>query len=256
MPLPVLLQQRQRAALTALLVASLGCAGMVAGRALYTGRLSFRFFCWNLFLAWIPLVFSWALARRHAAGREGGRAASWVLGAAWLVFFPNAPYLVTDLVHLRARSPIPFWFDALLMSAFAITGLLLGFLSLRQVHALVARARGCRAGWLFVAGVSGLTGLGIYVGRFHRWNSWDLVTRPGELLAEVAGWALDPFEHAGSLSVAASFGAVFGAAYLLLSALTRGAQSALASPTLASVGQKSSPGRGRQVSTTSWPSRR
>jgi uncharacterized membrane protein len=239
-------EQRQRAALLALVLASLGCAGLVAARALFIGRFTFRYFCWNLFLAWIPLALSIALARRHASGQKG-QAASWALGAAWLVFFPNAPYLVTDLVHLRARHPVPFWFDALLMSAFALTGLCLGFLSLLQVHGLVARARGPRAGWLFVAIISGLTGVGIYLGRVHRWNSWDVVTRPGELLESLTGWALDPLSSARGLAVAALFGGVFGAAYLLLLAVARRQSVPLSGDSRST---------SRHTSTTSWPSRR
>ena len=207
--------------LTTPTLGSLVCAALVAGRALYTGRLAMGWFCWNLFLAWIPLVLSLALAHHHAPGRRAGRPASWALGAAWLVFFPNAPYLVTDLVHLRARSPVPLWFDALTMSAFALTGLFVGFVSLLQVHGLVERARGPRAGWHFVGAISVLTGVGIYLGRFHRWNSWDLVTRPGQLLEDAAGWVLDPLANARGAAVAALFGGLFGASYLVLFALTQ-----------------------------------
>jgi uncharacterized membrane protein len=241
---------RQSRALLALALASILCTAVTAGRALYTGRGTFLFFCWNLFLAWVPVALALALARHEGTGL-GARAGRWALGAAWLAFFPNAPYLVTDLVHLRARSPVPLWFDALLVFGFALTGLCLAFVSLRLVHDLVERSQGRRAGWCFVALVAGLTGVGIYLGRFLRWNSWDLVTRPDELFADAAGWVLAPREHAGSLAVAAAFGGIFGASYLMLFALTQQPQSALAS-----VGGSLSAGITRQVSTTSWPSRR
>jgi uncharacterized membrane protein len=228
---------RQSRSLLALSLASVLCAGMTAARALYTGQGTFLFFCWNLLLAWVPLALSLALARHHAAlsglrvlsGRRATRTGRWALGAAWLVFFPNAPYLVTDLVHLRARNPVPLWFDALLVFGFALTGLCLAFVSLRLVHDLVERSRGSRAGWCFVTLVAGLTGVGMYLGRFLRWNSWDLVTRPGQLFADAAGWVLDPLEHLRSLAVAAMFGGLFGASYLMLFALTYRAQSLPAS---------------------------
>jgi uncharacterized membrane protein len=223
--------------LTVPLLASLVCAALVAGRALYTGRLSMGYFCWNLLLAWIPLGLSLALARRHAPGRSAGRPGTWALGAAWLVFFPNAPYLVTDLVHLRARSPVPLWFDALTMSAFALTGLFVGFVSLLQLHGLVERAHGPRAGWHFVGAISVLTGVGIYLGRFHRWNSWDLVTRPGQLLEDAASWVLDPLANARGAAVAAIFGGLFGASYLVLFTLSRIRVRHLDQSVPASVGQ-------------------
>lgn len=207
--------------LGALALASLLCCGMVGARAAYTGRLTFGFFCWNLLLAWVPLGLSLALARRNAPGRQAGHLGNWTLGAVWLVFFPNAPYIVTDLVHLRARNPVPLWFDALLVFGFALTGLCLAFVSLLMVHRLVERRRGVRAGWVFVGLVAALTGFGVYLGRFRRWNSWDLVTRPAELLADAVGWMADPFSHVRRVGVTVVFGAFFAITYLVLFALTR-----------------------------------
>jgi uncharacterized membrane protein len=206
----------ERKALIALAAASLFCWALAAARVGYTGRGTYLFFCWNLVLAWVPVGLSLLLARPRASGLVTG-----ALGAAWLAFFPNAPYMVTDLVHLRARSPVPLWFDALLMFAFALTGLGLGFVSLQEVHRLVERRRGARLGWLFVAVVAVLTGLGIYLGRFLRWNSWDLLTRPAELAGAVAGWLIEPASHLRSAAVALFFGGSFGLAYLLMRGLTR-----------------------------------
>jgi uncharacterized membrane protein len=197
-------------------VGSLLCCALESARVGYTGRGTYLFFCWNLLLAWVPLGLSLVLARWRP-----GRFMTGALGAAWLAFFPNAPYIVTDLVHLRARSPVPLWFDALLMSAFALTGLGLGLMSLRVVHRLVERRRGAAAGWVFVGAVATLTGLGIYLGRFLRWNSWDLFTRPTELVAEVGAWVLNPTSHVHSAGTALGFGGLFALSYLLMAALTR-----------------------------------
>jgi uncharacterized membrane protein len=204
----------------ALSLASIGCAAAIGARSLYTGRVTYVFFAWNLFLAWVPLVLSLALVRRHRPGTKSDPA-SWALGVAWLAFFPNAPYLVTDLVHLRPRAPVPLWLDALLVFAFGLTGLCLAFVSLRLVQGLVERRRGVVAGWLFVALVSGLTGVGIYLGRFHRWNSWDLVTRPQALLSDAAGWAREPLANLNAVAAAVILGAMFGVSYLLLFAVSR-----------------------------------
>jgi uncharacterized membrane protein len=208
--------ERERQALNILGVASLLCCALTAARVGYTGRGTYLFFCWNLFLAWVPAGLALAVARLQV-----GRFLTGALGAAWLAFFPNAPYLVTDLVHLRARNPVPLWFDALLVFAFALVGLALAVVSLLLVHRRVERRWGAWKGWLFVAGVAALTGLGVYVGRFLRWNSWDLLTRPAELLAEVAGWVLDPLPHLGGAGLALSFGAFFGVSYLVVLSLVR-----------------------------------
>jgi uncharacterized membrane protein len=217
----VLTIDHERKALTVLGAASLFCCALTAGRVGYTGRGTYLFFCWNLLLAWVPLGLSLVLARRPTSEGPGGRLLTGALGAAWLAFFPNAPYLVTDLVHLRARNPVPLWFDAILVLTFALTGLGLAFVSLLLVHRLVERRRGAAAGWLFVAAVAVLTGLGIYLGRFLRWNSWDLVTRPSDLVEEIAGWLLDPGSHLHSAGVALFFGGFFGGAYLMVVRLSR-----------------------------------
>jgi uncharacterized membrane protein len=215
-PVPPRTVPRERQALIALAAVSLFCCALTAARVGYTGRVTYVFFCWNLFLAWVPLGLSLAIDRLMV-----GRLVTGALGAVWLAFFPNAPYLVTDLVHLRARSPIPLWFDALLVLAFAVTGLGLAFVSLVLVHRLVERRLGTMVGWLFVAAVAGLTGLGVYLGRFLRWNSWDVFTRPVALAEEVAGWLLDPTAHLRGVGVALFFGGFFAASYLLMLALAR-----------------------------------
>lgn len=164
------------------------------------------FLPWNLFLAWIP----WVAAR--GVERLRGGVASAAAGAVWLAFLPNAPYLVTDLVHLRPRPPVPASFDVLLFASFALAGCALGWASLETVHARLARAAGRARAALAVGAVLLLTGFGVYLGRFGRWNSWDLVARPHGVLADAAGALGDP----RALAFSVGFAAFVGAGYLLL----------------------------------------
>jgi uncharacterized membrane protein len=210
-----------RSALLALAAISVIGCGLVLLRMAYTGRATYLFLCWNLFLAWVPAVVSLLLGRWERERGAGGRPATWALGGLWLAFFPNAPYLVTDRIHLRARSPIPLWTDTLLVFTFALLGLGLAFVSLRLVHRLVEARHGARAGWLFVIVVAALTGLGIYLGRFLRWNSWDLVLRPTALVADVQRGLVDPLSQARAAGIAALFGTFFGSSYLVMFALSR-----------------------------------
>jgi uncharacterized membrane protein len=106
------------------------------------------------------------------AGRfHGSRRHLLAFAFLWLLFLPNSPYLVTDLVHLKPRPSVPLWFDILLVQSFVLTGLLLGFLSVYLMHRLVTHAYGWKIGWLFTLLILALTGFGIYLGRFERWNS-------------------------------------------------------------------------------------
>lgn len=178
-------------------------------------KLTYSFLMWNLFLAWIPYLSSlWAA---HLHQRRPGR--WWYLavpGILWLIFFPNAPYIVTDFLHLRARAPIPMWYDIGLLSVSAWTGLFLAVFSLRRMQSLVEYFVGLRASWLFVLGSLGLGGLGIYVGRFLRWNSWDLFLHPRSVLTDVAGQVADPWGHPGTFGVTLLFAAFLLICYLTL----------------------------------------
>lgn len=174
-----------------LLGASAVCVALVIVRAAVTGHLGYRFLVWNLILAWVPFLLAWLLA-----GMDRRRSAGWLLlgvGALWLLFFPNAPYIVTDFIHLgRWDTSVPLWFDAALIGAFALTGLLLGYASLAVVQDVVARRAGRTVGWTVALGALALCALGVYLGRVHRFNSWDALVDPTPLLRVVAIRLQDP----------------------------------------------------------------
>jgi len=171
----------------ALTLVSFFSLALVLVRILYSGRFTYIFLNWNLFLAWLPLLFA-VLAVRWQKRPFLAMAMAFL----WLLFLPNAPYLVTDLIHLEARAPVPLWYDMILLLDFALLGLFLGFISLRLVHGLVSGRFGSAAGWIFVLAVLGISGLGVFIGRFLRWNSWDLFLRPLPLLTDVLSQLTEP----------------------------------------------------------------
>ena len=160
------------------------------------GTSTFFFLIWNLFLAWIPYWISLSLEY------FGKHTSSGILIAAllflWLLFFPNAPYILTDLLHLRHRQPIPFWYDLMVFIAFAWTGLMLGLASLYEVHLFLRKRWSKAASWLFIIIVLPLSGLGIFIGRYLRWNSWDILTDPLGLFQDLAAILLNPGNFHGS----------------------------------------------------------
>jgi uncharacterized membrane protein len=113
-----------------------------------------------------------------------------ILGAGWLLLYPNAPYLTTDFIHLIGEPYDPdsliVWFDLILFFLFSWCGLLLGYVSLRHFHVLVNHFTNLTAGWLFVLAVSFLGGFGVYLGRVIRLNSWDVLFSPFRLIVGVA----------------------------------------------------------------------
>jgi uncharacterized membrane protein len=170
-----------------------------------------RFLVWNLFLAWTPLVFAVVFAAVRS------RAALLLIGACWLAFLPNAPYLVTDLIHLSGHDEL--WRHVLQFGFAAWTGTLLGVVSLRIVHVEVERRFGSIAGWALVLISTGLCAVGVVIGRFQRSNSWDLVTSPGVVATSTFEWVRSPIANVRSTGVAVAVAAFFGLAYVTIWAL-------------------------------------
>jgi len=167
-----------------------------------------RFLIWNLFLAWIPIFFAAGFAVVHRR--------VWLLplGLGWLAFLPNSPYLVTDLVHLGEG--VELWRHVLQYGFAAWTGIMLGVVSMRLIHARIEREFGVVAGWAAVVVSIGLCSIGVVIGRFQRWNSWDLVTQPRAVVATTYEWVRSPFAYVQSTGVAVAVAAFFGLAYLTI----------------------------------------
>ncbi|MHB1309602.1 MAG: DUF1361 domain-containing protein [Limisphaerales bacterium] len=205
---------------------------LLAGRFLLKGELAHAYLPWNLFLAWIPMGLAW-VTTRACQSRPPRTWIAALAGSAWLLFFPNAPYLVTDLIHVGAldtEAAALWWFDLMTHLLFGITGLMLGYLSLATVQNLVGRFFGSRASWGFACAVLLLAGFGIYLGRFQRWNSWDLVSSPVLLLADIAAPFAAPLTHLRVHGFSLLCGGLLILAYLMCHALGQSLSSLFTSP--------------------------
>lgn len=189
------------------------CACMVAVRMKRTGSGYYLFLLANLFLACVPLFFSTAL--RFATHHEFPKIIRLALLSLWLLFLPNAPYILTDILHLTRASHAPAWYDLALLLSCSGTGLLLGYLSLIDVQAIVARNIGSAFGWIFALVSLVLSGFAIYLGRFLRWNSWDVLIEPSRLF-EIMGTVTHPWAHTQAVSVTLIFGGILTLGYLTL----------------------------------------
>ncbi|MFO0600374.1 MAG: DUF1361 domain-containing protein [Myxococcaceae bacterium] len=186
----------------ALVAFSTLCAALWVARLKWAGPFMV-FLWWNLFLAWVPWVLAVALRRVRGPAFA-------IVFCAWLGFFPNAPYLVTDLVHLKPRLGVPLWFDVLLFASFAWAGCALGWDSLWKVQRELAHRFGRRLAALAVTACVGLCGVGVFLGRFERLNSWELVTDPLDVLRT----SLDALLDVRALAYSGAFALFVGAGYL------------------------------------------
>ncbi|MES2006036.1 MAG: DUF1361 domain-containing protein [Bacteroidota bacterium] len=159
-------------------------------RFYYSHSVYYGFYVWNSFLAIVPYVISTRLLKQKKPG--GFSIALIVL---WLVFLPNAPYLVTDLFHYEERSSAPYWYDLFIVVTAAWNGLLLGMISLMNVEQFLSRH--LKPIWVTTSVFCSLLlcSYGIFIGRFLRFNSWDIVTEPGTLAYTSAHHVLLPQQY-------------------------------------------------------------
>lgn len=174
-----------------LLLSIVFCMILLIVRFVYTGdTVTYRCYAWNTFLATIPyLISTWFIKQR-----EGNRFVLPLLFV-WILFLPNAPYLVTDLFHFEQRTDAPLWYDLLLVTSGAWNGVLLGMASLMNIERFLSRYLKPLVVKTFVFASLLLCGYGVFIGRFLRFNSWDVVTDPGGLAMASAHHILLPLNY-------------------------------------------------------------
>lgn len=198
-----------------LLLSSMMACAFFAFRVFYSGTNNYSNLLLNLFLAWLPYIISVLVSSAYRVNPNRW----WVillLGFFWLVFFPNAPYMVTDFYHLDPRPPVPLWFDISLIAIFAFTGCFLAIASLRSIHIIIDRYLGKFFGWLFALFTLGLGSLGVYLGRFSRFNSWDILLEPKSVLKDIAYNILNPLDNLGFIGFTVMFTSILLVFYLMV----------------------------------------
>lgn len=197
---------------------------LVLLRIVHTGKPMFVWMIWNLFLAYVPYLLStWLTLRSKKPSPRPIPRLLPVLSLVWLLFIPNTFYILTDLYHLiDCRDPrVPGWFDLSLIFSFAWNGLLLGVLSVRQMEKLLRPAIGDGWGRLFVYLVMGLSALGVYAGRYLRFNSWDILTNPFELTADMASLLIHPLRSQQAWGMIVCYTILLSFIYNMLKKLSR-----------------------------------
>lgn len=173
------------------------CFGLSVFRFSYTGSKVFLFLNWNLFLACIPWLLTSFVTVTPKISKNNFILVFLLL--VWLVFFPNAPYILTDLFHLRLKTSMPVWFDLILILSFAWVGLLFGFLSLWDIEQLIKTKTKDKISSLWITSTTVLflflSAFGIYMGRYLRWNTWDIIHQPFAIFNDISLRFTNPTEH-------------------------------------------------------------
>lgn len=195
---------------------------LVFMRISHTGRTTFLFMIWNLFLAYIPYALtSWMSTRPPGISR---RTFFIPLALVWLLFIPNSFYILTDLFHLADHygdGSVPPWYDLALILSFAWNGLLLGVLSVRQMEKFLLRGSSLREELLFLYPVMWLNALGVYIGRYLRYNSWDVVKNPFDLFDDIARMIIHPFRNRPAWDMILCFSILMTLIYLMMKRISK-----------------------------------
>jgi uncharacterized membrane protein len=192
--------------------------GLAVFRIAYTGKYLFAFLAWNLFLAYVP----YAISRRVAANIPQMKILPLVMALfAWLLFIPNAFYIITDLFHLGMDDGVPLWYDLALLLSFAWSGLLFGILSVRQMESLFENYVSKKAGLFFIYPVMLLNAFGVYVGRYLRFNSWDVVANPLQLANDIIYLFIHPIRNRFDWSMIVCYSLLMTLIYFAIKKLGR-----------------------------------
>ena len=193
------------------LLAFLGFIGLlIAVRIFYTGSKLYLFLVWNIFLAWIPFAISNLFFKL-------GESSKWkqaLIFCSWLAFFPNGLYIVTDLIHLEIETDVPKWFDAVLLFSASVAGLMMAFISLYRVEEFLQKTVHKKLRSISIFAILFLASFGVYLGRFLRWNSWDIISNPFQLLLSIGHRIISPVDHLQTWTVTGTLTIFFYLLYI------------------------------------------
>lgn len=192
---------------------------LVMARITYTGKLTFLSLIWNLFLAWLPYMVSGWLQKRNLAYTNPIKFV--VVAFIWLLFIPNSFYIMTDLFHLGEHPNVPNWFDLAMIISFAWDGLLLGVLSVRQMEKMMQQFLPRMRELFFIYPIMWLNALGIYIGRYPRFNSWDIITNPIGLSTYLIRMTIHPIQYKYAWGMVACFSVFMTLVYLTIKRISK-----------------------------------
>ncbi|MFP3594575.1 DUF1361 domain-containing protein [Chryseobacterium sp. SIMBA_038] len=201
-----------------LILMTLFCFSLSIFRYYLSDTKVFFFLNWNLFLAWIPFIISSFLLIFNIKSKVALAFAIVV----WILFFPNSPYILTDLFHLKTRNSVPIWYDLIVILSYAWAGLICGFISLLDIEKMLSsyfkRSTISIIAVLFLF----LSSFGVYLGRFLRWNSWDVLNNPFGLFNDIAVRFIYPLDYTKTWGVTVLMGIMLNFMYFMLRAVRKG----------------------------------
>ncbi len=176
----------------------------------------YLFLVWNIFLAVIPYTITVYLSTKNNLNRVKLTFGFLI----WLLFLPNAPYIITDLIHLKVSNDHLLWLDVLVVLSFALSGLLLFYLSLLDMQRLMTKQFNKMLVQPITLAVLFLSAFGVYLGRFLRYNSWEILSQPQNLISDIIHIIIAPHRHYDAWLFTIIFGVFLATGFWIFKNLT------------------------------------
>ncbi|HSX52750.1 MAG TPA: DUF1361 domain-containing protein [Patescibacteria group bacterium] len=181
----------------------------------YYGAEPFWFLNWNLVLAWLPLIFAIMLVR-HLKDNPWISGMGALLTLLWLTFLPNSFYLITDLIHLGFADSTQKLYYVIMFFSFSFNGLILGYISLYLLHQELLKRLKPRTAHVCIGVTLLLCSFAIYLGRYLRWSTWDIILHPIGVVFDVSDRIINPVAYGQTFQVTALFFILLGSMYFTL----------------------------------------
>lgn len=153
-------------------------------RIILFGNNAFVYIFWNLFLAFVPFFISSILLLN--TDKKNIIKPLFIIGfILWILFLPNAPYVVTDFIHLGRIRAVPVMYDMFLLFAAAYSSLLLGLYSISHMEKMLLLKFTKKITNILILIIILFTSFGVYLGRFLRFNSWDFFISHNSLVKSI-----------------------------------------------------------------------
>ncbi len=210
-----ILTDNQKEVLLTVLMCSAVSTVLLLIRMLVSGTARLGFLQWNLFLAWLPLIFAFLVYKRVKTKKDF----TWqngLLGFLWLAFLPNSFYIITDLIHLQSSGEVGLLYDTAMITSFVLNGLFLGYISMYLIDKVLGKFIEQKVVFTIMQFVLLLCAFAIYLGRYLRWNTWDIVANPAGLLFDVSDRIINPGTHVHTFVVTGVFFVLLSSTYLVL----------------------------------------
>ncbi len=178
------------------------CFMLSTMRLLRTDKVTLLFLNWNLFLAFLP----WLITKWINYKKIRNKILFALMIISWILLFPNSPYILTDLFHLKIRASVPLWYDLIVILAYAWTGLMFGFVSLQYILKLLGEKIERKYVDIIAILFLFISAFGVYLGRYMRWNSWDIISNPFDIFHDVFDRFANPTDHGRTWAVTILFG--------------------------------------------------